>query len=160
MQGKTTTGTLGAEEVLKEIMREAKEKNVTLKPRNLLFRHGTTKHTDSRLLDFIHGSSPLFGSMRAKLDNNLNRRACFFCNIDVDSPGHQIFDCQEVKDETYHVLKESSQDVELPDLMAKIFVPSSAGAIDMQRVFIDRVAFLADQQESMQDGYSMTNGDT
>ena len=62
-------------------------------------------------------------------------------------------------DETYHVLKESSQDIELPDLMAKIFVPSSAGAIDIQRarVFIDRVAFLADQQESMQDGYSMTN---
>ena len=135
-------------------IREARVKNITLKSRNLLFRHGTTKYIDSRLLDFIHGSSPLFGTMRAKLDNNQAHRACFFCNIDSDSPEHQLLECQEVMDNTHQRLQMNGLDIALPSLIAKLFVPSSTDtAINIQRAFIDRVAFLADQQESMQDGY-------
>ena len=162
LQHKTTTGTLGSEGLLREIMTEARNKNITLKPKNMLFTHGTTKYVDSRLLDFIHGSSPLFGSMRVKLDNsNQGCRSCFFCNVDADSPGHQIFECLEVRDETYHRLRKCGQNMESTNLMAKCIVPSSADTtMDIQRAFIDRVAFLADQQESMHDGYARVEGDT
>lgn len=109
-----------------------------------LFNHRTSKREDSHILDFIHGNSLLFGKSRKSV--LLEEDICYFCQQPGDGPIHQLFNCEEVKDESYYRLMEAIQNPK--EYVNELLLPMNK---DVQPLFIDRVKFLLGQHDFIEE---------
>ena len=135
---------LEMDETLMNIIRRMHKKEILLNKHNYLFNYSTTKMEDSFIMDYIHGNSLLFGTVRRKLDEREDGK-CYFCNtLAVDDPAHQMLECEEVKDVTYNDLKHHIIDINT--LVQDVIVPNSK---IVQSSYINRVKFLKGQHESL-----------
>ena len=106
-----------------------------------LFNYGTTKAEDSYILDYIHGNSLIFGNKRERHLNEDNK--CYFCQTHYDNRHHQLFECEEVQDETHKAFKEKLG-CERNDLVEVLGSKRSEGK---HITFVERVKFLKGQHE-------------
>ena len=113
---------------------------IILDKTNNIFNYNTTKREDSFILDFVHGSSFLFGNCRKTvLDEDSD---CYFCAISTDSPEHQLLHCSELAEYTQQQLLKhlSSQSHYIEEIIAPM-------KQEIQKAFIDRVRFLIVQHD-------------
>ena len=129
------------------ITTKLKDSGTLLGKDNFVFRHNTSKELDSRIMDYIHGSSPLFGNTR-KVMGLSTEDGCNFCTHSGDSPEHQLLKCKEVQDGTYEefvALMEGSY----PDsYLEEVLIPKNCNT---QRNFVNRVDFLWGQHQYLED---------
>ena len=109
------------------------------------FGHNTSKNMDSRIMDYIHGSSPLFANIQ-KIMGGGSGLAFRFCNSFDDSPVHQLLLCLEVQDTSYLHLKEELGGADSHSYLDVVLTKSST-----QKAFIRRVEFLRGQNDALQD---------
>ena len=99
---------------------------------DVLFGHNTSKNLDSRIMDYIHGSSPFFANIQ-KIMGGGSGEACRFCNSFADSPVHQLLLCLEVQDTSYLQLKEELGGTDSHSYLDEVLTKSST-----QKAFIRR----------------------
>ena len=127
------------------VIRKIKNSGLILGKDNFLFGHNTSKSLDSRIMDYIHGSSPLFANIQ-KIMGGGSGEACRFCNSFIDSPVHQLLLCLEVQDTSYLQLKEELGGADSHSYLDEVLTKSST-----QKAFIKRVEFLWGQNDALQD---------
>ena len=135
----------GKEEKIQKIIDQIRSKELQLGKDNFLFRFNTNKRIDSFVMDFVHGSSFIFGNIRGMHDDN---RLCYFCNRINDSPEHQLVECEEIQDQTYQQLMSAWSSRQLEQLLVDIIAPENS-ASQVQKMFVERVAFLMEQHDSI-----------
>ena len=137
------------EDQLRSMMQKVTDTGIILDHKNSIFRFNTPKHTDSRILDYIHGSSPLFGPIRAKIDpHSVDGTECSFCRWTEDSPYHQLLECPEVQDTTHSQLRTWLPEGDDLPLIEEILTPQK-DKLGIQEAFISRVEFLIGQHTSL-----------
>ena len=137
------------EDQLRSMMQKITDTGIILDHKNSIFRFNTPKHTDSRLLDYIHGSSPLFGPIRAKIDPHSGEGTeCNFCRWTEDSPYHQLLECPEIQDTSHSQLKTWLPEGDDQPLIEEILTPQK-DKLGIQEAFISRVEFLIGQHASL-----------
>ena len=127
------------------VITKIKNSGLILDKNNFLFGYNTNKSLDSRIMDYIHGSSPLFANIQ-KIMGGGSGEACRFCNSFNDSPVHQLLLCLEVQDTSYLQLKEELGGADPHSYLEEVLTKSST-----QKAFIKRVEFLWGQNEALQD---------
>ena len=126
--------------------------NILLNKENFLFRHYTTKAEDSQIMDFIHGSSFFFGNIRYVMGESEDK-TCYFCNVFIDSPEHQLFECPVVQDSSDMFPLESISEKSNEDYLSIFLTPTSkTDGYTMQLSFIKRIKFLSKNHKLIQDG--------
>ena len=145
----SVTGIINSDKELKilGITTELKKSGVLLGKKNFVFRHGTNKELDSRMLDFIHGSSPIFGNTRKIMGISQNNR-CYFCEHPRDNAEHQLIHCEEVQDDTHYNFQAAMNGSETHSYLEEILIPKNDS---IQRNFIERVEFLWGQHQHLMD---------
>ena len=124
-----------------------KSSGTLLGKNNFVFRHGTNKELDSRIMDYIHGSSPLFGNTRTIMGISQDNK-CYFCNNPGDSAEHQLMNCKEVQDDTYHNFQTAMNGSETHSYIEELLIPKNDS---IQRNFVERVEFLWGQHHHLMD---------
>jgi hypothetical protein len=127
-----------------EIARKMRSEDLVLNKNNFIFNHSTTKAEDSYIMDYIHGSSAIFGNTRASIDKDASLDVCYFCNNRGDSPEHQLIRCIEVEEHTHRSLRNSLQN-------GNNYVEEIVDNAELQRTFIKRILFLKGQHEFVLD---------
>ena len=122
------------------VIESMKEKGVQFSKDNNIFNNSTSKKVDSFIMDYIHGNSLIFGNCRAKVLSESNN--CDFCNREGDHKLHQMLQCEEVADLTHSKLITAlgSNKKFVDDIL-------TSKNNNIQKMFIDRVTFLAGQHE-------------
>ena len=109
---------------------------ILLSKKTYIFGHGTTRYMDSRICDFIHGSSTAFANFSVTLGTQ-ECSICRYCKTDPDSPEHQLFYCTALEDPTRQKLLTVIDDPThyIVDLVF-------AGCGQIHKLFYDRIAFI------------------
>ena len=107
-----------------------------------IFNNGTTKRSDSYICDFIHGNSVIFGNIRKSVYKG-ESDMCQFCLEHQDSPVHQLFYCEQLKDNTVDALISEINCIEC--YQKEVLFPKDK---EVQLAFIRRVAYLEEKHES------------
>ena len=128
-------------------MSELKNSGTLLGKNNFVFGHNTNKELDSRIMDFIHGSSPLFGNIR-KIMGISKEDKCYFCNHPGDSAEHQLLKCEEVQDDTHNNFQAAMDSSDPQSFLEELLIPKTNS---IQRDFVERVAFLWGQHQHLED---------
>ena len=68
-----------------------------LSPREYIFGHNTSRYADTRVFDFLHGSSTQFQNFCHSLKISTSS-ICTYCETEEDSPEHQLFHCYALDD--------------------------------------------------------------
>ena len=68
-----------------------------------LFSLGKSRYMDSRVMDFVHGSSDRFLSFTSSAHNDPNK-ICRYCESEFDSPIHQLLYCTSLDDSNRRLL--------------------------------------------------------
>ena len=112
---------------------------IQLSKATYIFGHSTTRKMDTRLAEFIHGSSTAFQNFNASLDSQ-NSSICLYCKRDYDSPEHQLLHCEALDDQNRRKLLEivsnSSKSTTLSELVF-------CGTAHTHKLLYDRVKYLA-----------------
>ena len=124
-----------------------KDSGTLLGKDNFVFRHNTSKELDSRIMDYIHGSSPLFGNTR-KVMGLSTEDGCNFCTHSGDSPEHQLLKCKEVQDGTYEEFVALMEGSYSDSYLEEVLIPKNCNT---QRNFVNRVDFLWGQHQYLED---------
>ena len=135
------------EEKIFKVIEQIRSKELHLNKDNFLFRLNSDKRTDSFTLDYIHGSSFIFGNIRGQADGN---KLCYFCNTTDDSPEHQLVECMEVQDQTHQHLMQTWNSQEHEQLIVEILAPQKTHN-NIQKRFVNRVSFLMGQHDSVEE---------
>ena len=136
------------EEKVLQIIAKLHTHEIQLNKDNSLFRFESKKRTDSFIMDYIHGSSFIFGNIRGLEDGN---KLCYFCNSMEDSPEHQLVECKEIQDDTHKQLVDSCMTSgHIGEILCNILAPHDS-ANQIQKSFIERVAFLMEQHDFMEE---------
>ena len=86
-----------------------KNKSIDISKSSYLFRNGSSRYMDTRVMDFVQGSSDRFqGFMNSAY--NSPYLMCNYCNSDWDSPEHQLLYCEKLDDPTRLKLLEIFQE--------------------------------------------------
>ena len=133
------------DEVVFQIASDAETNKLALNKNNFLFNHSTTKKQDSMIMDYVHGSSLIFGNIRQTVCRAKDSK-CYFCHEDYDTPEHQLLNCPEVKDETYSQLCELMNTSQ--GYLSQILLPTNR---HVQLGFIKRIIFLLGQHEFVEE---------
>jgi len=132
------------DEKASDIARRMKAGVLLLDKDNFIFNNNTTKAEDSYIMDYLLGSSDIFGSTRSSIDRDASLNVCYFCNNPGDTPEHQLLNCKEVKEHTHSNLKSLLQN----DCN---YVEEIVENAELQKPFIDRIVFLKGQHEFILD---------
>ena len=125
------------DEKVQNIAKRIRNSEVILDKNNFLFNHNTTKGEDSYIMDYMHGSSLIFGNIRSTIDKDMEEDFCYFCNNTNDSQGHQLLGCTEVADLTHDKLQQQIDGTQ--QYVEEIVLPKDK---TLQRIFIERIIFL------------------
>ena len=134
------------DEKVQNIAKRIRNSEVILDKNNFLFNHNTTKGEDSYIMDYMHGSSLIFGNIRSTIDKDMEEDFCYFCNNTNDSPGHQLLGCTEVADLTHDKLQQQIDGTQ--QYVEEIVLPKDK---TLQRIFIERIIFLKGQHEFLEE---------
>ena len=132
------------DEKASDIARRMKAGVLVLDKNNFIFNNNTTKAEDSYIMDYLLGSSDIFGSTRSSIDRDASLNVCYFCNNPGDTPEHQLLNCSEVEEHTHSNLKNLLQN----DCN---YVEEIVENVELQKPFIDRIVFLKGQHEFILD---------
>ena len=81
------------------ILKAASIPTAAVTKKSYIFRYNTTRYMDTRIMEFIHGSSDRFQNFyQSRLGNTLVQDLCNYCETGKDSPSHQLFDCIALED--------------------------------------------------------------
>ena len=138
------------DEKVSEIARKMERGDLVLNKNNFIFNHNTTKAEDSYIMDYLHGSSAIFGNTRSSIDKDASLDVCYFCNNPGDSPEHQLLSCREVEEHTHSKLKNSLQN-------GCNYVEEIVEYAELQKPFIKRIVFLKGQHEFILDSEDIVN---
>ena len=97
-------------------------------------------------MDYMHGSSFIFGNIRSTIDKEEEKNNCYFCNGNNDNPEHQLLDCTEVADITHQNFRNRIENMQ--QYVEEILVPKNK---NIQESFIDRIKFLKGQHEFLEE---------
>ena len=88
------------------ILKAASNINTAVTKNSYIFQHNTTRYMDTRVMEFIHGSSDRFQNFyKSRLCNPLVKDVCNYCEAEIDSPTHQLFDCIALEDQNCRAMK-------------------------------------------------------
>ena len=138
--------TTDKDEKLLKIVTALDKDRVLLNKNNYIFNNNTTKQEDSYIMDYIHGSSFIFGNTRKSLKKEPDD-ICYFCDRDRDSAEHQIFFCKELYEEDP---RRDWENVDATNYLEQILVPKSKST---QIEFIERVKFLTSKHLGTENPY-------
>ena len=109
-----------------------------------LFNNGTTRKNDSYLCDYMHGNSLIFGKKPKK--GIKSKAMCKFCTNTTDSAAHQLFYCEELKDESRDLLINELNNID--NYQAEVLIPFNDNTV--QNTFIKRVIYLQSRHEELE----------
>ena len=85
------------------IYESIKGNKIDISKTSYMFGLGHSRYMDSRVMDFIHGSSDRFQSFTSSAYNDTNR-ICHHCDSEWDSPIHQLLYCTSLDDSNRRLL--------------------------------------------------------
>ena len=118
------------------ILEAIRHKQIGLSKANFLFKHSSTRYTDSKVMDFIHGSADRFQNVRKAQSQNKDG-ICKFCKTTQDSPEHQLFYCTALDSISRQNLIQSLKNP-VNYIQEVIF----SGSIQLQELFYNHVESL------------------
>ena len=141
MQKTTTRTNLKVTQIIDKLSRTS----IILHNNNSLFNHGTSKKEDSIIMDYLHGNSLLFGRNRYTITGDESEKHCVFCDCPIDTPKHQLLECNKLADSTQYAFASSMINSRYSDYIQEVLVPTDK---KIQNIFIERIRFMVPKQDS------------
>ena len=119
--------------------------------KDYIFGHNSSRYADSRVLDFLHGSSVQFQNFCRSIKVSTSS-LCIYCETEEDSPVHQLFYCYALEDRSRRELLSNVKEPENFTCEIVFSNPHNPGHIHL--LLYNRVEFITSINVNPEDSLS------